>query len=74
MENDLQNTASTPRSFIVSFRSWKFWKTVLGIIAGAIAGFAVYYFIGCSGGSCPITSSPTISILWGAVMGFLLSR
>ena len=40
---------------------------------GAVGGFLYYYFIGCSSGSCPITSNPYISIVWGGVMGYLLS-
>ncbi len=45
---------------------------LIGTIAGAAGGFAYYYFIGCSSGTCPITSSPYISILWGSLMGYLL--
>ena len=41
--------------------------------SGALAGFAYYYFIGCSTGTCPITSSPYISTAYGAVIGLLLS-
>jgi len=37
--------------------------------AGAALGFAYYYFIGCRTGSCPITSSPVISTLYGLLVG-----
>lgn len=43
------------------------------ILAGAAAGFAYYYFIGCTTGTCPITSSPYISTGYGALVGLLLS-
>ncbi len=43
--------------------------TAAAIIIGAIAGFAYWYFIGCSSGTCPITSSPWSSTLWGAAIG-----
>lgn len=46
--------------------------TVLGIIGGALAGYAYYYFIGCSSGTCAITSKPLNSSLYGALMGGLL--
>lgn len=45
---------------------------LIGGAVGAIGGYVYYATIGCSSGSCPITSSPTMSIIWGAVMGGLL--
>lgn len=50
----------------------RYWLTLLGVAVGAIGGYLYWLFIGCSSGSCPITSSPTISSLWGAAMGGLL--
>ena len=48
-------------------------RPVIGTLVGAAAGWAVYRFIGCSTGSCPITSNPYLSIIVFAVMGLLLS-
>ena len=45
---------------------------ITGIVAGGIGGFAYYYFVGCASGTCPITSNPYISILYGALMGYLI--
>ena len=45
---------------------------ITGVLIGGAGGFAYYYFIGCTSGTCPITSNPYISILWGAVMGYLI--
>lgn len=45
---------------------------ISGSITGAIGGYLYYYFIGCSSGTCPITSNPYISIIYGAVMGYLI--
>ena len=48
-------------------------KRILPVFAGAGLGFAYYYFIGCRTGSCPITSNPFISTLYGALVGFVLA-
>lgn len=45
---------------------------LIGLFLGAIAGFAYYYFVGCKGGTCNITSKPLNSTVYGAVMGALL--
>jgi hypothetical protein len=47
-------------------------KWIIGISIGAILGFSYWYFIGCNSNTCTITSSPTNSTLYGALMGFLL--
>ena len=39
---------------------------------GVIAGYAYYALVGCRTGSCAITSSPTMSMIWGGLMGYLL--
>lgn len=46
--------------------------TASGMIAGAVAGYLYYHFIGCNSGTCLITSRPVNSTLYGAVMGGLL--
>lgn len=46
--------------------------TILGVLLGALSGFLYWKFIGCSTGSCAITSNPTNSTLYGAAMGGLL--
>jgi hypothetical protein len=46
--------------------------TIIGVMVGAIGGYLYFHFIGCSSGSCAITSHPVNSTLYGAVMGGLL--
>ena len=41
-------------------------------LIGAIAGYAYYYFVGCDGGTCPITSNWHVSTLYGSLMGLVL--
>lgn len=45
---------------------------MVGILTGAIGGYLYYHFIGCATGTCPITSKPLNSTIYGAVMGGLL--
>jgi len=44
------------------------------VVAGAVVGYAYYYFIGCNNGQCAIQSNPFYSTLYGALVGaaFLL--
>lgn len=45
---------------------------LLGAMLGAIAGYLYWQQIGCSTGTCMITSKPLNSTLYGALMGALL--
>jgi xanthine/uracil permease len=42
------------------------------ILIGAAGGYAYYYFIGCTSGTCPISSNPYVSTLYGGMIGFAL--
>ena len=46
--------------------------SILGLILGALGGYIYYIKVGCTTGSCAITSNPWISTLWGALMGYLV--
>ncbi len=43
-----------------------------GLSIGAVAGFLDWKYVGCITGSCPITSRPLNSSIYGAVMGGLI--
>jgi hypothetical protein len=45
---------------------------IIGIFVGGILGYAYYQFIGCTTGSCAITSKPFNSSAYGMLMGYLL--
>jgi hypothetical protein len=47
-------------------------KLIIGALLGSAAGFAYYYFVGCSSGSCPITSHWYSSTLYGLVAGIII--
>jgi hypothetical protein len=44
---------------------------LIGIILGAIGGYIYYIEVGCATGTCPLTSNPYGSILYGALIGYL---
>jgi len=46
-------------------------KTTIAAVFGAVLGYTYYKLVGCSNGSCMITSNPWISTLYGMVMGML---
>ena len=50
----------------------KYLLTLIGLIAGAIGGYMYYHYVGCSSGTCAITSKPLNSTIYGAMMGGLL--
>ena len=55
------------------FKSLNIWyrRSIAGTL-GAVAGYAYYYYIGCNSGTCPITSDPYVSTIYGTVVGMLL--
>lgn len=49
----------------------KQWLILAGAALGAIGGYLYWHFIGCNRGTCPITSSPLNSTLYGVLLGGL---
>ena len=41
-------------------------------VAGGIAGWLYYHFVGCVTGTCPIAANPFLMPIYGAVIGGLL--
>jgi hypothetical protein len=51
----------------------KYQGSLIGILLGAIVGWMYWNFIGCSSGTCAITSKQFNSTLYGALMGYLVA-
>jgi phage shock protein E len=54
-------------NFIIKYK-----LTIIGVLVGAIGGYLYYYNVGCTSGTCMITSKPLNSTLYGSLMGGLL--
>ena len=50
----------------------KNWLYLVGAFVGAIAGYIYYKQVGCSTGTCMITSKPLNSTVYFAIMGALV--
>ena len=46
--------------------------SLIGLIIGSIGGYIYYLKVGCQSDSCPITSDPWLTIIWGAAVGYLI--
>ncbi len=47
-------------------------RTALFTLAGMLAGYLYYVFVGCAG-SCPIAASPWRTVLYVGAVGLLLA-
>jgi hypothetical protein len=45
--------------------------SVIGAAVGALGGYLYWKFIGCTTGTCPITSNPRNSMVYFSVIGIL---
>lgn len=48
-------------------------KIIISAVVGGGLGFGYYKLVGCASGTCPLTSNPWISSIYGAVMGVLIA-
>jgi len=48
-------------------------RPILFAVGGALVGLGYYDVVGCSAGSCPITSNPIITMIYMGAVGLLLS-
>jgi hypothetical protein len=45
---------------------------IIGTLMGGIGGYIYYRMVGCPSGACTITSNPWLTVLWGAILGYLI--
>jgi hypothetical protein len=43
--------------------------TIVSTVVGGLIGYGWYRIVGCSSGTCPITSSPWVSTIFGMLIG-----
>jgi len=48
--------------------------TIIASIAGIAGGFLYWKFVGCASGTCPLTSSWKIMLVYGGVVGGLMGN
>ncbi len=48
-------------------------RVATGVALGLVAGWLYYTFVGCSSGTCPLTSSATSTMLFMGAMGGLMA-
>lgn len=48
-------------------------RGVIGAVAGAALGYAMYRFVGCRTGACPLTGNPWVATIMWALMGALVA-
>jgi len=44
-------------------------RIILGLVVGAVLGFAYQKLVGCRTGTCPLTATPLRTMIYGGVMG-----
>ena len=59
--------------FFTKIKPYLTLKMLFGIAIGAGLGYTYYYFVGCQSGTCPITSKPFNSMVWGAFLGVVFA-
>lgn len=51
----------------------RFWPVILTVVVGMLLGYLYYAKVGCATGTCAISSNPYISVIYGGILGYLVS-
>ena len=71
MENTCEQNPK-PGNFGEFIKLAYFLRPFLGVVLGGTAGFLYYHYVGCSTGTCAITSSPYGSTIMGSLLGLFV--
>ena len=58
VENHADKSKDEDASLLKRLSGKMIYRVIFGTVLGAVGGFLYWYFIGCTGGSCPLTSDP----------------
>lgn len=67
-----RNNPKREKAVMITFVKKNKWR-IIGTILGALAGYLYWRFVGCSSGSCPITSNPYLTMIWFAAFVLLVT-
>lgn len=48
-------------------------KLIAGVLLGGAAGYLYQRMVGCGTGTCPLTSNPVVTAIYGAIVGLSLA-
>lgn len=71
MDQSCENSNKS-KTFRELIKSSRFLRPFLGIVLGGSAGYLYYHFVGCTSGTCAITSNPYMNIIGGSFLGYFI--
>jgi len=74
VENQIENKQNKNASFWESIKNKAILRISIGAVIGAIVGVFYWEFIGCNGGSCPLTNNVYKTVMFFTVMGGFMAR
>ena len=74
VENQIENKQNKSASFWEKNKNMAILRISIGAVIGAIVGVLYWEFIGCNGGSCPLTNNVYKTVIFFTVMGGFMAR
>ena len=74
VENQIENSQNKRASFWENIKNKAILRMSIGGVIGAIVGVLYWEFIGCNGGSCPLTNNVYKTVMFFTVMGGFMAR